>query len=128
MQPEPFFPGSLEKGEPKLLGSRCLSCGKQYFPKRDFCKACLGPLEGTPLGPEGELFAFSVAYAGPLAELVPYAFGHVLLKDGPKVFSLLKENDPKKLRIGMPVKLGTIQIQDPIDGERKTVYAFEPKG
>lgn len=126
MTNEAFFPGSLEKGEPRLLGSLCPSCLRYYFPKRALCKACLGPLTDTPLGPDGELFSFSIAYAGPLTGLIPYAFGHVQLKGGPRVFSLIMESDPEKLSIGMPLRLGTMHIQDPIVGERKLVYAFWP--
>ena len=41
---------------PRLLGSRCQSCGEVFYPRRQVCARCLH--EGTDdleLGPRGEL-------------------------------------------------------------------------
>ena len=124
-----YLKGSLERDKPILLGSKCKNCGKIYFPKRGVCSECFSKeLEDAPLSRKGKLFAYTVAYAGPISDKVPYAFGYVELPEGVKIFSLLTENNPDKLEVDMEMDLTTGDIKDPVEEELKTVYMFKPRG
>jgi uncharacterized OB-fold protein len=121
-----FLEGTIEKGKPILVGSRCRRCGKVFFPKRDVCGECYGKdLEEIPLSTKGKLFTYSVAYVGPRSE-VPYAFGYIELPEGVKIFALLTEADPNELRVDMDVELTTKVIRSSIDDREVLVYAFKP--
>jgi len=120
--------GSIEKGEPILVGSKCKKCGKIHFPRKSICSECLNEdIEEVKLSRKGKLFAYTIIYVGPLMDRVPYALGYIELPEGVKIFSLLTENDPNKLKIGMDMILTTGEIKSPIDGGTKIVYMFAPQ-
>jgi uncharacterized OB-fold protein len=121
-----FLEGTIEKGKPVLIGSRCKRCGKVFFPRRSVCGECYGKdLEEIPLSTRGKLYTYTIAYVGPRSE-VPYAFGYIELPEGVKVFALLTEADPGKLKVDMDVELTTKIIKSSIDGREVLVYAFKP--
>ena len=53
-----FFRALREK---RLLGRRCLGCGRVLMPPRGFCDRCfVATGEWVPVGPEGVLEAFTI--------------------------------------------------------------------
>ena len=110
---------------PQLVGSRCRSCGTTVFPRQRSCPRCtLSDNEDRLLPTHGTLWSFTVQgfppkapYAGPF----PYGVGYVQLGDEVIVEARLTESDPSRLRIGDPVELVIVPLNDDV-----TTFAFAP--
>jgi uncharacterized OB-fold protein len=88
----PAAPGwfTLDEQDPRLLGSRCTSCGAIFFPRESsFCRnpACAGrEFEEVPLGRRGRLWSATDNHYAPPAPYVsadpfePYAIAAVELE------------------------------------------------
>jgi uncharacterized OB-fold protein len=125
-----WFWHPIDRDQPQLVGGQCLECGLMVFPQGEFCPACgkRDTRQRVPLSRVGTLYAFSVAYVAPAGFDPPYAFGYVLLPEGPRLFARLVDCDPPEeaLQIGMDVELtlAPIRIED---GSRMLWgYAFTP--
>lgn len=78
---------------PKLLGSRCNTCGEYYFPRRAICAraACLSEdLSDVELGPEGTLYSYTFVHmplfgSSNLEHMDGYGVGQIDLPEGPRV-------------------------------------------
>ena len=119
-------------GEPRLLGSRCPSCGELFFPKKenDICAHCQHEgLEDTSLSPRGKIVSFTTVmqspagghYHGP----VPFSFGLVDLDDGVRVETQLG-GDFEKLRVGMDVELAIENLYKDQEGNEIQIFRFRP--
>ena len=124
----PTSPGE----KPHLIGSKCLSCGELYFPrkKKGLCIHCQQKtLEDVLLSAKGKIVSFSVVeqppaggfYKGP----VPYAYGVVELPEGVEVLSLFTGN-LVELEVGMEVGLVIEKLFDDDEGNEITTYKFSP--
>jgi uncharacterized OB-fold protein len=116
---------------PRLLGSRCVSCGRPHFPRQDRCPYCSATgAEPVELSPTGTLWAFTAVTAAPpgYRGAVPYGFGVVELPEGLRVISRLTESDPATLRSGDPVHLVLDVLHHDDDGRPVLTYAFAPTG
>ena len=121
---------------PQLIGGRCTACGETHFPKQDNCQACAGrDVEAVKLSRRGTLWTWTVQnfvppvppYTGPVDEAFqPFGVGYVELPDGLVVEARLTENDPGKLRIGMPMELVVETFRVEADGTEILNYAFAP--
>ncbi|MDP2727676.1 MAG: Zn-ribbon domain-containing OB-fold protein, partial [Dehalococcoidia bacterium] len=109
-----------------LVGSRCRSCGRTYFPRKRVCPQCfqIDQMEDVALSRRGRLYTFTVAEAGPPGFNVPYAFGYVDLPEGVRVFSPL-EGDHDALAIGMELEMIMGQIREE-NGVAVISYKFKP--
>ncbi|MCL2336458.1 MAG: Zn-ribbon domain-containing OB-fold protein [Firmicutes bacterium] len=100
------FVDYLEKGE--LRGTRCKSCGKQYFPPRADCAACLSnEMEWYKIEGPGTLISFTRAGFAPTGfeEDVPYTLALVDF-NGTKVFGRLEKDIPEaEVSVGMQLKV-----------------------
>ena len=90
-----------------LVGTRCVTYGRHYFPPRTMCPICrrdgiIGEyqFEGT-----GEVVTYTVihapaeGYSGPM----PYALAVIKLDEGPRLTGQIV-SDPEGVRIGMRVE------------------------
>ena len=96
--------------EGKLLGRRCPSCAKAYFPPRNgTCPMCgvLLDAENVEVGPNGTVTTFCVVNVPFLGQKItpPYVAATILL-DGADigVQHLMQEVDAADVRIGMRVE------------------------
>jgi uncharacterized OB-fold protein len=123
---------------PVLLGASCRRCGTTTFPAQRACPRCTAEeMEPRPLGRTGTLWSFTVQgfrpkdpYLGP-ADFRPYGVGYVELPgpDAVIVESLLTEDDPDALEIGMPMELVVVPFPvEPGDSEGRELvtFAFRP--
>lgn len=118
-----------------LLGSRCADCAAYTFPRQGGCPRCTGTtMEDVPLSRRGHLWSFTVQgfrpkppYAGP-DEFEPYGVAYVELTGQLIVEARLTENDPERLRIGMPVELELVPFRTGDDGTPVLTFAFAPAG
>jgi uncharacterized protein len=122
---------STKKGS--LIGCKCRKCGEQFFVKREICENCQSQdLEEITLSSNGKLYAFSVMYYPPpppykpAKPFVPFGVGWVELPEGLVIYSLLTENDPSKLKVGMEMELIFNKFDEDKDGNDLMVCMFKP--
>ncbi|UCE86430.1 MAG: OB-fold domain-containing protein [Deltaproteobacteria bacterium] len=126
-----FFTIPEARGEPpRLLGSRCRSCGEHFFPRRAICARCLSDdTEDTRLGPRGTLYTYTYVhvpmFGARRAESGGYGVGQVDLPEGPRVQAVLS-GGPGDFRIGMPMELDLETLRENRDGEEVVIFRFRP--
>ncbi|MET1102162.1 MAG: Zn-ribbon domain-containing OB-fold protein [Pyrodictiaceae archaeon] len=104
-----FYEGLMEG---KLLATRCKHCGRIYFPPQMDCPYCRkSDMEWIELSKEGELLTYTVIYTKPMsfAHYNDYTVGIARLKEGVNVTAWVRETDPRKLRVGMKVKIEIVK-------------------
>ncbi len=111
----------------RLEASKCLTCGRIYFPPKTVCNNCKSKnFEKTLLPRKGVIETFTIIRQAPSKyELyVPYAVAVVKLENGVKVLSQITDCEPDKLQIGMPVEAVIRRLYD--DGENGVIhYGFK---
>ncbi len=81
------------KEPPRLLGSKCNTCGEHYFPKRAICAkaSCLSEdVVDADLGPRGTLYSYTFVHlplfgSSNMEHAEGYGVGQVDLTQGPRV-------------------------------------------
>ena len=100
----------------RLIGSRCLKCGKIYFPRRLVCAVCGSrKLEDYKLSEKGKIKTFTVIRRSPplgYEKNVPYVVAVVELEDGVNVLSQIVDVSPEEVKIGMPVELTFRRVRE----------------
>lgn len=114
----------------RMVGSRCPTCSKVYFPKKRLCPKCfeMDKMEEVPLSSRGRLYSYTVAEVGPSGFKAPYAFGFIDLPEGIRVFSLLSHCEPfeETLKLGMDMEMVIEEITKGPEGEPLIGYKFKP--
>jgi len=110
----------------RLLGSRCKSCGKIYFPKAQFCFNCFNKdMEEVGLSRRGKLYAYTIGRMASTHFHPPYAIGLVDLPEGVRVFAPLKTTEGKSYRIGMDMEVVIEELWQ--EDDRQIIgYKFKP--
>jgi len=120
---------------PRLIGSRCGSCGATAFPAQPRCPTCsagdtselLLPRHGTLVAWTTRGFPPGAPHRGPTGEaFVPFGVGLVELEDVIRVEGRLTENDPAKLEFGMDVELTMVPFTTDDNGSEIVAFAFKP--
>lgn len=116
----------IEGGTPRLMGGKCPTCGKLFFPYREFCTDCFteGKVERMPLDQYGTLISYTVVRRAPGRE-VPFAAGYVEMANGLVLFGLLKECDVEHLSVGTKWETVFFNQTDRLDRE-VVAYGFRP--
>lgn len=121
---------------PALLASRCRHCGIASFPAAQSCMACSGQdvtIEELP--GRGTLWTWTIQQFMPktpyrsnetAATFKPYGVGYVELPGGVRVEGRLTENDPQKLRIGMPMEVVFEPYRTEDNGDEVISFFFKP--
>jgi len=122
-----FTVGEGTGGVPRLIGSRCRSCGVLSFPKRITCARCgdMSDEEEVLLGPYGRIYTFALVRRAPEAFPTPYVIGYVDLDEGVRVFTQIVTDDLDSLRLGMPVELILGDLGE-ASAATRTTYKFRP--
>lgn len=122
---------------PRLLGTRCRTCGTHTFPVQDGCPRCMSTDgEVVELATRGTLWAWTIQGFPPKAppyvgdaepgRFRTYGVGYVELPGQVKVETRLTEADPDRLRIGMEMELVIEAIAVDGEGNELITYAFQP--
>lgn len=121
---------------PALLGSRCMDCGRTGFPVQRSCSACCSrSVEVIELPRSGTLWSWTIQRfmpktpyrSGETAETFrAFGVGYVELPGAVCVEGRLTENDPAKLRIGMPMEVVFEPFRREPDGTEIINFAFRP--
>ncbi|MBL7206026.1 MAG: Zn-ribbon domain-containing OB-fold protein [Candidatus Aenigmarchaeota archaeon] len=97
----------LQKSKYNLVGTKCKTCGKLYFPPRQLCSECRrkGEIEDFSFSGKGEIISFTVIRAAPegFEKYTPYAIALIKLEEG-EVISGQIVGDVTKVEEGKKVK------------------------
>ncbi|MBN2157350.1 MAG: Zn-ribbon domain-containing OB-fold protein [Candidatus Lokiarchaeota archaeon] len=124
--------------ENKLMGNKCNNCGIMHIPPKKICNKCYGTkLEWIEFSGKGTLQTYSLIGVGARYFVNqgykienPYCFGIVQLEEGPCISGHIVgpegfEQNPKKFKIGMPLKAKFLHVET--EGiEPKIDLGFEP--
>ena len=112
-------------GQGTLTTTRCVACGTRAWPPRGFCGDCASDtLEWVDLPAEGLVHAFTVQEMGlPAGFDGPRVFAIVKV-DGLRIFTILTDTDPARVRIGDRVRLAPLRVADDPKGQARWLPAF----
>ncbi len=115
---------------PRLLGSRCPSCGEHLFPRRVVCARCLHEgCDDVELGPDGTIHTWTFVHVPRFGDRSRdgggYGVGQVDLPEGPRVQAVLL-GDRDALSIGLPVRLDLEVVRTTDDGDEIVTFRFAP--
>jgi len=104
----PFCIESFYKfiGDGKLMAAKCNKCGTMLSPPKPMCTNCFSTdLKWVQLSPNGKLLTYTVIHVAPkqFEKFVPYPVGIVKLDDGPQLLGMIRDVEPEKLKVGMPL-------------------------
>ncbi len=107
-----FFWEGVEKGELRI--QRCSACKELRHPPRPSCPRCTSLDWDTVLsGGNGEVYSFIVHHHPPVYGFeVPFAIALIELEEGTRIVGNLPGVPPEKVRVGMPVEVSFVRIDD----------------
>lgn len=102
----------------KIMSTVCQKCGKQYYPPRSDCSACMtSEMEWKPLRAEGKLLTFTKIYVPPehfavRQPLMPFSsvlfepcpIGIMEVEGGLRIMGWMPKIDVKKVKPGMEMR------------------------
>lgn len=118
-----------------LVGNKCKSCSKIYFPPRESCPDCrrksIGKMEEYKLSGKGEIISYTIIHVGPeeFEKQVPYPMAIIKLDEGPQITAQIVDCELSDVEIGMKVESTFRRIQE--DGYIGAIYygyKFKPVG
>lgn len=123
---EQFYKNISQK---KLMGGRCLKCGKIHLPPRLLCDKCLSTeFEWVELPKTGKLLTYTIIHVAPpqFQSMAPYAVGIIKLENGVKIPGMIKDVSPDKIRVGMPLKIEFEELLQTQQWPQWSRYYFKP--
>ena len=120
--PDPTVAGPFWEGarEGKLMLPRCTACNRVHFYPRDICPHChASSIEWIEASGEGYLHTFAVqhrAFGGWESE-TPFVTAYIDLKEGDRMFTVLRGVDPLKpeeIAIGAKCQIEWEQASDDV--------------
>ena len=108
--PLPFTVSSFYKfvSEKRLMAAKCNECGTVLLPPKPMCTKCLSTnLQWIELEGAGKLLSYTVIYIAPeqFQSITPYSVGIVELQNGLRLPGMIRDVDPKEIRVGMDLKI-----------------------
>jgi uncharacterized OB-fold protein len=115
---------------PRLLGSRCPSCGEHFYPRRLVCAKCLHEgCDDVELGPTGRLWTWTFVHVPLFAKkdgsVDAYGVGQIDLPEGPRVQAILVGGEDD-FEIGMELRLDLETLSTDPNGNDVVIYRFAP--
>ncbi len=105
------FEKALEAG--RIMGTKCKTCGKLYFPPRADCACMKGDIEWVELKGNCRLLTYSTIYFAPASFRyeVPYILAVAQFEEGPTVLAPLnKDLKEDEIEIGMSLRLIPMEL------------------
>ncbi|MCW3999018.1 MAG: Zn-ribbon domain-containing OB-fold protein [Candidatus Bathyarchaeota archaeon] len=128
--PQPFtieqFYKYLSQG--KLMGGKCVKCGKIHLPPRPLCDNCYSQeFSWVEVSGKGKLLTYTVINVAPaqFQNLAPYAVGIVEFEGGLKIPGMIQASQ-EQLKIGMELKLDFGTCSAPQQWPAWPRYCFKP--
>jgi len=114
----------------ELLGSRCESCNRYFFPPQKVCPECLSSesMKTVPLSKKGKLVSYTVIGIAAPEFKTPYAVAYVDLPEKIRLFSMLTECEPydQKLQLDMDLEMVFGEVKKDEEGTSIISYKFRP--
>jgi hypothetical protein len=91
----------------RLLGTKCVSCGKIHYPRRTVCPSCKSrEMEEYQFKGSGKLYSYTIIRSPPEGYefCKPYAAALIELEEGEIITAQLTDCNFDDLEIGMPVE------------------------
>jgi uncharacterized OB-fold protein len=108
----------------QMIGTRCSSCEKVFFPPRSLCPNCrrAGKVEELTLSGSGEIVTYTVVRVAPegFEREAPYVVAIVQLDEGPRITSQVVDCEPEDVAIGSRVRAVFRKIND--EGPAGAIY------
>ncbi len=124
----PFWEGVFVQDSEggRLLGNKCLACGRIYFPRAEFCFDCLAQdMEDLVLSRRGKLYWYTIARMPSAHFAPPYTLGLIDLPEGLRVFAPLELLDDDSYRLGMEMEVCIDVLWK--EGDQQVMgYKFKP--
>lgn len=114
----------------RLVGTKCETCGKAFFPRRSVCPKCRrrGKLTELQFSGKGEVYSFTDVTAPPegFEDQVPYILAVIELDEGARLTGQIVDAHKNDVKIGSRVErvFRIIQRNDP---EGLVHYGFKFK-
>lgn len=90
-----------------LIGTRCVACGRYFFPPRSFCPSCRrnGKIIEHQFNGEGTVITYTVirSASDQFEYTTPYVLAIIQLDEGPRLTAQISCT-PEEAHIGMRVK------------------------
>jgi uncharacterized OB-fold protein len=91
-----------------ILGNKCNTCGKYFFPPRPVCPECRrkGQLEDYQFKGLGKIYSFAIVRQAPedFQRQLPYVIAQVELDEGTRLTAQIVNINPEDVKIGMRVR------------------------
>lgn len=114
----------------RLVGNRCSTCNKIFFPPRFVCPYCGSvKLEESKLPERGKLLEYTVIYSAPKGyeAVIPYVVGLVELENGVRIVAPITDVDVNDVKEGMEVELTIRRLPEQLEGGMICyTYKFRP--
>ncbi len=115
---------------PRLLGTRCTSCGEYFYPRRAVCAKCLSERTAdVELEARGTLYSYTFVHlplfgSTNMEHADGYGVGQVDLPEGPRIQAPLAGKQPE-FRVGQPVQ-GELNVLRQDGGSDVVIVRFRP--
>jgi uncharacterized OB-fold protein len=109
-----------------LIGNKCSSCNKTFFPPKEACPFCrrksIGKMKDLILKGYGEIITYSIIYTSTenFQNQVPYIIAIIRLDEGPNITAQIVDCEISDVKIGMRVEKSFRKIQE--DGYTGAIY------
>lgn len=129
----PFHPGLFDASklpgeQPRLIASRCRSCGQLAFPAKRFCSSChAGDMETVHLKGFGRIYAFTRVALPPKSMGQPYVAAYVDMDESVRIFAQIADVDASDLHIGDRVRVDFRTVKTDSQGQQVIAYVFVPE-
>ncbi|MCK5628067.1 Zn-ribbon domain-containing OB-fold protein [Candidatus Bathyarchaeota archaeon] len=113
----------------KLMGGRCIHCGKIYLPPRPLCGFCFSKdFDWVELSGKGKLLTYTIIHVAPpqFQSMTPYVVGIIGLEKGLRLPGIITGVAPEQIRIGMDLSI-EFEICSPTESWPQWArYCFKP--
>ena len=109
-----------------LLGNKCNSCNKIFFPRKESCPFCrrksIGKMKELKLSGKGEIITYSIIHSAieNFQKQIPYIISIIKLDEGPNITAQIVDCEIENIKIGMKVENTFRKIQE--DGYTGAIY------
>lgn len=109
-----------------LVGNKCGSCGRVFFPPRESCPDCrrksIGKMDEYKLSGKGKVITYTIIHVAPenFEEQVPYPIAVIELEEGPRITAQIVDCPVEEVKIGLQVEKTFRRIQE--EGYTGAIY------
>jgi uncharacterized OB-fold protein len=113
----------------RLLGAKCLKCGKIHLPPRPLCSDCFSKdFEWCEIPASGKLLTYTIIHIAPtqFQPMAPYATGIVQLKGGSRLPGMIRGVPLEEIKVGMELAVDFGKCEATQSWPQWPRYYFKP--